>query len=113
MSDTRDQFNLPLDPETGLRYHRVTLPKEAHKVAHVCSMRGPKFCSMKITQDVRDYAKGLNEQQGFGAEGEQNPSSMTREVGMAEMSEKFNAMGQQVYVDAEKVKESNQSLAKC
>jgi len=63
-------------------------------VAHFCSMCGPKFCSMKITQDVRDYAAGLNE----------------KEAGMAAMSDKFNAMGQQVYVDAEKVKESNKVL---
>ena len=90
----QDQFNLGLDPETAREYHDETLPKEAHKVAHFCSMCGPKFCSMKITQDVRDYAATLNE----------------KETGMAAMSEKFNAMGQQVYVDAEKVKESNKAL---
>jgi phosphomethylpyrimidine synthase len=73
-------------------------------------MCGPKFCSMKITQDVRDYAKGLNDQQGFGAEGEQIPSSLTKEQGMAQMSEKFRAMGEQVYVEADKVKESNRAL---
>jgi phosphomethylpyrimidine synthase len=83
-----DQFNLGLDPDTAREYHDETLPKEAHKVAHFCSMCGPKFCSMKITQDVRDYAATLNE----------------KESGMAEMSDKFNAMGQQVYVDADKVK---------
>jgi len=86
-----DQFNLSLDPDTARSYHDETLPKEAHKVAHFCSMCGPKFCSMKITQDVRDYAATLNE----------------KEAGMAEMSEKFKALGEQVYVDAEKVKESN------
>ncbi len=90
----QDQFNLGLDPETAREFHDETLPKEAHKVAHFCSMCGPKFCSMKITQDVRDYAAGLNE----------------KEQGMAAMSDKFNAMGQQVYVDAEKVKESNKAL---
>jgi phosphomethylpyrimidine synthase len=63
-------------------------------VAHFCSMCGPKFCSMKITQDVRDYAAGLNEKQ----------------AGMDQMSDKFNAMGQQVYVDADKVKQSNKAL---
>jgi phosphomethylpyrimidine synthase len=57
-------------------------------------MCGPKFCSMKITQDVRDYAKTLNE----------------KELGMAEMSAKFTEMGEQVYVDAERVKESNKAL---
>ena len=80
-----DQFNLGLDPDTARAYHDETLPKEAHKVAHFCSMCGPKFCSMKITQDVRDYAAKLNEQ----------------EQGMAEMSDKFREMGGQVYVKAE------------
>jgi len=52
-----DQFNLGLDPATAKDFHDQTLPKQAHKVAHFCSMCGPKFCAMKITQDVRDYAK--------------------------------------------------------
>ncbi|MCJ8330962.1 MAG: phosphomethylpyrimidine synthase ThiC [Lentisphaeria bacterium] len=52
-----DQFNLALDPDTAREYHDETLPKESSKVAHFCSMCGPKFCSMKITQDVREYAK--------------------------------------------------------
>ena len=65
-----DQFNLGLDPDTARSYHDETLPKEAHKVAHFCSMCGPKFCSMKITQDVRDYAATLND----------------KEQGMAQMS---------------------------
>ncbi|MGA8963819.1 MAG: phosphomethylpyrimidine synthase ThiC, partial [Pseudolabrys sp.] len=90
----QDQFNLGLDPDTAREYHDETLPKEAHKVAHFCSMCGPKFCSMKITQDVRDYAATLND----------------KEAGMAQMSEKFKALGEQVYVDAEKVKESNKAL---
>src|SRR5690348_3222186 len=89
-----DQFNLGLDPVTAREYHDETLPKEAHKVAHFCSMCGPKFCSMKITQDVRDYAATLNE----------------RDAGMAEMSEKFKAMGNEVYVDEGAVKESNKAL---
>jgi phosphomethylpyrimidine synthase len=89
-----DQFNLSLDPDTARSYHDETLPKEAHKVAHFCSMCGPKFCSMKITQDVRDYAATLNDQQ----------------VGMAEMSDKFRKMGGEVYVDADAVKASNQAL---
>jgi phosphomethylpyrimidine synthase len=89
-----DQFNLSLDPNTARSYHDETLPKDAHKVAHFCSMCGPKFCSMKITQDVRDYAATLNE----------------KEAGMAEMSEKFKAMGNEVYVDAEAVRESNRAL---
>jgi phosphomethylpyrimidine synthase len=89
-----DQFNLSLDPETARAFHDETLPKEAHKVAHFCSMCGPKFCSMKITQDVRDYAATLND----------------RDQGMAEMSHKFRDMGGEVYVDAEAVKASNRSL---
>jgi phosphomethylpyrimidine synthase len=93
-----DQFNLGLDPDTAREYHDETMPKEAHKVAHFCSMCGPKFCSMKITQDVRDYAASLgdNEKTALGLDAAQ--------AGMAEMSEKFNAMGQQVYIDADKVK---------
>ncbi len=89
-----DQFNLSLDPETARSYHDETLPKDAHKVAHFCSMCGPKFCSMKITQDVRDYAAKLND----------------KNQGMAEMSVKFQEMGSEVYLDAEKVKESNKEL---
>ena len=54
----KDQFNLSLDPEKAADYHDQTLPKEGHKTAHFCSMCGPKFCSMKITQEVRDYARG-------------------------------------------------------
>jgi phosphomethylpyrimidine synthase len=58
-----DQFNLSLDPERAREYHDATMPKDAHKVAHFCSMCGPNFCSMKITQDVRDYAakQGVDE----------------------------------------------------
>jgi phosphomethylpyrimidine synthase len=80
----QDQFNLSLDPDTARSYHDETLPKDAHKVAHFCSMCGPKFCSMKITQDVRDYA-----------------AQQDAEKGMAEMSDKFKAAGSEVYVKAE------------
>ena len=52
----QDQFHLGLDPERAMEYHDETMPKDAHKSAHFCSMCGPKFCSMRITQDVRDYA---------------------------------------------------------
>ncbi len=89
-----DQFNLSLDPETARAFHDETLPKEAHKVAHFCSMCGPKFCSMKITQDVRDYAATLND----------------KEAGMAQMSQKFLDLGAEVYVDAAAVKASNKAL---
>jgi phosphomethylpyrimidine synthase len=100
-----DQFNLGLDPDTAREYHDETLPKEAHKVAHFCSMCGPKFCSMKITQDVRDYAASLggNEKAALYPEDAQK--------GMKEMSEKFKQMGSEVYVDqAKAVKESNNVL---
>ena len=56
-----DQFNLSLDPDTARSMHDETMPKEAHKSAHFCSMCGPKFCSMKITQNVREYARGMDE----------------------------------------------------
>jgi phosphomethylpyrimidine synthase len=105
-----DQFNLSLDPDTARSYHDETLPKEAHKVAHFCSMCGPKFCSMKITQDVRDYAATLNE---AGVEMAQETSVVDPEAaaaGMAAMSEKFRALGAEVYVDAAKVAKSNEAL---
>ncbi|RMF02197.1 MAG: phosphomethylpyrimidine synthase, partial [Alphaproteobacteria bacterium] len=97
-----DQFNLGLDPDTAVAYHDETLPKEAHKVAHFCSMCGPKFCSMKITQDVRDYAAGLsdNEKQMLYPAG---MSEAEAEAGMAEMSKKFRELGEEVYVDVDKV----------
>ena len=78
-----DQFNLGLDPETARLYHDETMPKEAHKTAHFCSMCGPKFCSMKISQDIREAARGQN---------------AVADQGMAEMSEKFRAGGGEVYV---------------
>ena len=77
-----DQFNLSLDPETAQKFHDATLPKDAHKVAHFCSMCGPKFCSMKITADVREYAAKLND----------------KEIGMADMSAKFAEVGKELYV---------------
>jgi phosphomethylpyrimidine synthase len=80
-----DQFNLGLDPETAAAFHDETLPKEAHKVAHFCSMCGPKFCSMKITQDVRDYAAQLEAQ----------------EKGLAEKAEEFREKGGEIYVEQE------------
>ena len=105
-----DQFNLGLDPDTARSYHDETLPKDAHKVAHFCSMCGPKFCSMKITQDVRDYAATLNDPARREVAGVDAGTTLTAEEGMAAMSEKFKAMGGEVYLDAEKVKESNKVL---
>jgi phosphomethylpyrimidine synthase len=111
-----DQFNLSLDPDTARSYHDETLPKEAHKVAHFCSMCGPKFCSMKITQDVRDYAARMNDAQRSDPAGltpdaaQAGMADPAREAGMREMSAKFRAMGSEVYVDADKVKRSNEAL---
>jgi phosphomethylpyrimidine synthase len=103
-----DQFNLSLDPDTAKDFHDETLPKEAHKVAHFCSMCGPKFCSMKITQDVRDYAATLNDPAGAGASASNEADAA--QAGMAEMSQKFRDMGGEVYVEAEAVKASNRAL---
>lgn len=74
----QDQFNLALDPETATEFHDQTLPAEAHKTSHFCSMCGPKFCSMKITREIREEVQG----------------------GMDKMSEKFRDGGSEVYVDA-------------
>jgi phosphomethylpyrimidine synthase len=87
-----DQFNLGLDPETAREYHDETLPKEAHKTAHFCSMCGPKFCSMKISQEIRDTARAQNHVEGEAA---------AAQAGMAEMSEKFREGGGEIYVSAE------------
>ncbi|MCG3860471.1 phosphomethylpyrimidine synthase ThiC [Psychrobacter sp. Ps5] len=91
-----DQFNLALDPDTAREYHDETLPKDAHKSAHFCSMCGPKFCSMKITQNVREYAKGLDAKEN----GVQATSAMSRadiKKGMDEMTQKYHAEGRQLY----------------
>ncbi|PTL75644.1 phosphomethylpyrimidine synthase ThiC [Vitiosangium sp. GDMCC 1.1324] len=81
-----DQFNLSLDPERARAFHDETLPAEGAKVAHFCSMCGPQFCSMKITQDVRDYAEktGVSEQSAL-------------ETGMAEKSDEFKKAGGEIY----------------
>jgi phosphomethylpyrimidine synthase len=90
-----DQFNLSLDPDTARSFHDETLPKEAHKLAHFCSMCGPKFCSMEITQQVRDYAAKLAEKDKLSSS---EAVEQARKQGMAEMSEKFRALGGDVYV---------------
>jgi phosphomethylpyrimidine synthase len=84
-----DQFNLSLDPEKALQFHDETLPKDSAKVAHFCSMCGPHFCSMKITQDVRDYAeqKGMEETKAL-------------DEGMKEMSKSFKEKGGEIYSKA-------------
>jgi phosphomethylpyrimidine synthase len=82
-----DQFNLSLDPDTARDFHDETLPKDSSKEAHFCSMCGPKFCSMKITQEVRDYAaaKGLSEDAALAQ-------------GLAAKSEEFKRAGGEIYI---------------
>jgi phosphomethylpyrimidine synthase len=82
-----DQFHLSLDPETAKQFHDATLPDNAAKVSHFCSMCGPHFCSMKITQDVRDYAaqKHVDEQQAI-------------QIGMKEKAEEFKRTGSEIYL---------------
>ena len=82
-----DQFNLALDPEKAREFHDATLPKDSAKVAHFCSMCGPKFCSMKISQDVRDYAA----RKGIGDIG------LAIETGMNEKSNEFKDGGSEIY----------------
>jgi len=84
-----DQFNLALDPVTARSMHDETIPTDAGKSAHFCSMCGPKFCSMKITDDVRAYAA----ENGYGTD-----TAKAVEEGMAEMSSKFAEVGSQVYL---------------
>ncbi len=85
----RDQFNLALDPITALEYHDETLPAEGAKVAHFCSMCGPKFCSMKITEDIRQFAR----EQGLA-------ESEAIDTGMEQMADEFREKGGEIYVEA-------------
>ena len=82
----QDQFTLGLDPERAQSMHDETMPKQAHKLAHFCSMCGPKFCSMKITQEVREYAHahGLDESEALA-------------VGMEKKAEEFVKGGAEIY----------------
>jgi len=88
-----DQFNLGFDPDTAREYHDETLPSQNAKVAHFCSMCGPHFCSMKISQDVRDYAKehGLETENAI-------------EEGMKEMSETYTEKGSELYLEPKELK---------
>ncbi len=81
-----DQFNLSLDPDTARSFHDETLPAEGAKIAHFCSMCGPKFCSMKITQEVREYAAKLKADE-----------QVALEKGMEEKSNEFNKKGKEIY----------------
>ena len=87
----RDQFHLALDPETAIAYHDETLPAEPAKTAHFCSMCGPKFCSMKITQDVRDYAS----QHSVGTQASQDTAEIAR--GLQDKAAEFRRRGLQIY----------------
>ena len=105
-----DQFALALDPDTALEYHDETLPAEPAKTAHFCSMCGPKFCSMRISQDIRDtYPAQL------GMPGSPNRSvdadvAAAVQEGMQEMSEKFREHGGQLYLaESEVEKEVKQA----
>jgi phosphomethylpyrimidine synthase len=83
-----DQFRLSLDPERALKFHDETLPADSAKTAHFCSMCGPKFCSMKITQELREFARseGLSEEDA-------------RQRGMTEKADEFRASGSEIYGD--------------
>ncbi|MEB6481290.1 phosphomethylpyrimidine synthase ThiC [Acinetobacter vivianii] len=86
-----DQFNLSLDPDTARSMHDETLPKEAHKSAHFCSMCGPKFCSMKITQNVRDYAQNQHNAK------QSNDAETEVEAGLNAMKTAYQEHGQKLY----------------
>jgi phosphomethylpyrimidine synthase len=122
----RDQFNLSLDPDTAEQYHDQTLPAEGAKTAHFCSMCGPKFCSMKITQEVREFARlqdeglinstpvrpELVEGLSFSSDGRKDETSASTssartdmgegeaEKGMAAMSQRYREGGNHLYIDA-------------
>jgi phosphomethylpyrimidine synthase len=91
-----DQFNLALDPVTARAFHDETLDSDASKTSHFCSMCGPKFCSMKITEDVRQYAK----ENGYGENGDDGDAAQSWiQAGMEQMSEKYKEMGNKLYLD--------------
>lgn len=86
MNSWQDQFNLSLDPERAVEYHDETLPAEGAKTSHFCSMCGPKFCSMRISQDIRNYAK-------------ENNLETTEAIakGMQDKAEQFKQAGNSIY----------------
>jgi len=92
-----DQFNLSLDPDTARSMHDETLPKEAHKSAHFCSMCGPKFCSMKITQNVRDYAQNQHNAK------QSNDAEKEVEAGLNAMKTAYQEHGQKLYHKVQKL----------
>ena len=100
----RDQFNLSLDPDTAEQYHDQTLPAEGAKTAHFCSMCGPKFCSMQISQEVRDFAAKQNQESDAFLAADPSSEALAKEeeaeAGMAEMSERFREEGGEIYLPA-------------
>jgi phosphomethylpyrimidine synthase len=111
----RDQFNLSLDPDTAEQYHDQTLPAEGAKTAHFCSMCGPKFCSMKITAEVREFARNnpapveapvpapaLAGERDHPQDGGGVLSPQQAEAGMAEMSKRFEEAGGEIYLPADR-----------
>ena len=104
----RDQFNLSLDPDTAEQYHDQTLPAEGAKTAHFCSMCGPKFCSMKITQEVREFAARQHNNPPRNGEGDHAThggggprlDAADAEAGMAAMSENYRETGSELYIGA-------------
>jgi len=107
----RDQFNLSLDPDTAMEYHDQTLPAEGAKTAHFCSMCGPKFCSMKISQEVRDFASKQNQSaEGFIASEKLGAdtaaaSKAAAEEGMREMAKVYKDKGDRLYLPEDEVSE--------
>lgn len=106
-----DQFNIGLDPERAKAYHDETLPQESGKIAHFCSMCGPKFCSMKISQEVRDYAADLESGKKIAIQlldetlvldSEKTDAATDIERGMEEKSAEFKATGSEIYHVAQK-----------
>ncbi|MEM9311426.1 MAG: phosphomethylpyrimidine synthase ThiC [Pseudomonadota bacterium] len=94
----RDQFNLSLDPETAEQYHDQTLPAEGAKTAHFCSMCGPKFCSMKISQEVRDFAAKQNADPDSFLAATSPEAVANAEAGMEEMSRVYKEKGEKLYL---------------
>lgn len=94
----RDQFNLSLDPDTAEQFHDQTLPAEGAKTAHFCSMCGPKFCSMKISQEVREFAKASADKGAIVHAAQAAVDDTTAAAGMAEMSALYREKGERLYV---------------
>jgi phosphomethylpyrimidine synthase len=109
----RDQFNLSLDPDTAEAFHDQTLPAEGAKTAHFCSMCGPKFCSMKISAEVREFARLNPSPSGEGQLGSAERGGASApglapdaDAGMAEMSKRFEEAGGEIYLPTDSAMQS-------